>query len=1016
MTMPELGSRFEALSRTQSPDLWPEIERREPRQLQPESPLGRRLSAAILALAVAVAGTILAIHTFDQLSPRPVAMSGEGRIVFVGDGGDATTDLFTMSPDGSDVRRLTRTPQAEDEPAWSPDATRIAFSLREEGDPTSYVIGLMAPDGTHRNVIEATRLENHNPVGSPSWSPDGDEVAFAAYGDGGGIYAAPTGASSARRLTTAGPPTIRVDSEPVWSPDGTSIAFIRDVLGDLETPSEYQIVRIDTDGDRTSILARFPSDARSGNGDFEMSGLSWSPDGSRLGFTSLGSVYVIDASGGESVKVVPCDVLGCDEESRVLTASTSWSPDGTRIAFTAWLDVASNGNKPPVIYVANVAATPAAVISTGVGGLSPSWASAERSSESQERATANGPIYFRVGGGEGGSRIESIDPDGSGRLVVFPEDSPVHYTRIDFSPDGTRIAFDNFLQGEYGIETADSDGGNIVRLTDGVNDSWASWSPDGTKIVFSSTRYDPAIEGCLPGFPHEYRCPTDIYVMDVDGSNVVRLTDDPAGEFMPRWSPDGSLIAFVREGDPGRYEAIYTMRPDGTDVRRVSSGDRGSDFWPSWSPDASQITFGAIREEDWGIWVVDADGSNERLILGGTGAGYIDSPVWSPDGTLIAFVGNLSVDDYSPEDALYVMRPDGSNVTPIADAPSVGVAGDIAWQPIPASAATVVPTPAPPLPTAEVVDTFAVGHDLRSVVYGEGSVWVAASNSDGTSSGRVIRIDPDTHEVQAEIPVEVIPTWEVGGGAMVVDSGTLWVTGAFEGPSTDGITDAAVIRIDTATNEVAQTFTLGGEVGADLTLMDGQLWVLLFGDDGIEVVRVSRETGDVPASFELDANWAHTLVAPNGRFVTAVGGDDSVNVDGRVIEIDPATGGVATVEIPSRFFTPMPVVWRGQVWISTDPGFVRFDPLIEGFPRPPATLPPRFGDCCGFLEADDRGIWFLSPDLEGAGRVLNVFDPATGQAADLVALDEGTPVAMAVAPDAVWILNYEGTLTHVDLG
>jgi hypothetical protein len=198
--------------------------------------------------------------------------------------------------------------------------------------------------------------------------------------------------------------------------------------------------------------------------------------------------------------------------------------------------------------------------------------------------------------------------------------------------------------------------------------------------------------------------------------------------------------------------------------------------------------------------------------------------------------------------------------------------------------------------------------------------------------------------------------------------------------------------------------------------MDGQLWVLLFGDDGIEVVRVSRETGDVPASFELDANWAHTLVAPNGRFVTAVGGDDSVNVDGRVIEIDPATGEVATVEIPSRFFTPMPVVWRGQVWISTDPGFVRFDPLIEGFPRPPATLPPRFGDCCGFLEADDRGIWFLSPDLEGAGRVLNVFDPATGQAADLVALDEGTPVAMAVAPDAVWILNYEGTLTHVDLG
>jgi hypothetical protein len=232
--------------------------------------------------------------------------------------------------------------------------------------------------------------------------------------------------------------------------------------------------------------------------------------------------------------------------------------------------------------------------------------------------------------------------------------------------------------------------------------------------------------------------------------------------------------------------------------------------------------------------------------------------------------------------------------------------------------------------------------------------------------------------------------------------------------------DAAVIRIDASTNRVVQTFNLGGRHGADLTFLDGELWVLLFGDesvnDAIEVVRIDPATGDVPASFELDANWAHTLVTADGVLVTAVGGDDAVNVEGRVIEIDPAAAAVSGIDVPSHSFTPMPVLWRGQVWISTDPGFVRFDPLIEGFPTPPATLPPRFGDCCGFLEADDRGIWFLSPDLEGAGRVLNVFDPATGQAADLVALDEGTPVAMAVAPDAVWILNYEGTLTHVDLG
>jgi Tol biopolymer transport system component len=817
--MPELGDRFASLSRTSAPDLWREIEVREPRNaIEPSS--ARRVLVAAVAFVVAIAGIGIAAVTFGGSAPpiRPSTGVANERIAFVRDGRDAQTDVYSMRPDGTDVRRLTRTSQSEDEPVWSPDATRIAFSIREEGDPAAYVIGLTDADGTNGGEVPGTRLQNHNPVGSPAWSPDGGEITFAAYGDGGGIYATGVAGGPAQQLTTAGPPTARVDGEPVWSPDGTSMAFIRWILGDLETQSEYQILRIGTVGRHPTILARFPSDAREGSGDLEVSGLSWSPDGSRLAFTSLGEVYVVDASGGEPERIVPCAVLGCSEDTRVRTASTSWSPDGTRIAFTAWLDVSIDANEPPMIYVATVTAMPALVASTGVHGSSPSWAPVETASESQEPAKGNGPIYFRVGGGDGGSQVESIEPDGTDRRVVFPEDSRVHYTRIVFSPDGTRIAFDNFLQGEYGIETADPDGSDIVRLTDGVNDSWASWSPDGTKILFSSTRYDPSIEQCMPGFPHEFGCRTDIYVMDADGSDVIRLTDDHAGEFMARWSPDGGRIAFVREGDPtaGIYEAVYTMRPDGTDVRRVSSASGGSDFWPSWSPDGTQLAFSAIRNEDWGIWIVNADGSDEHMTLGGTGAGYVDNPVWSPDGNLIAFVGNMTVDDYSPEDALYVMHPDGTGVTPIADAPSMGVAGDIAWQPIQAPAETDGPTTSLPPSTAEAVDTFAVDHEVRSVVYGEGSVWVAASNSDGTPSGRIIRIDPETHEVQAEIPVEVIPTWEVGGGAMVVSEGSLWVTGAIEGAGVDGISDAAVIRIDASTNGVAQTFTLGGEVGADL--------------------------------------------------------------------------------------------------------------------------------------------------------------------------------------------------------
>jgi len=229
-----------------------------------------------------------------------------------------------------------------------------------------------------------------------------------------------------------------------------------------------------------------------------------------------------------------------------------------------------------------------------------------------------------------------------------------------------------------------------------------------------------------------------------------------------------------------------------------------------------------------------------------------------------------------------------------------------------------------------------------------------------------------------------------------------------------------VIRIDASTNEVAQTFILGGEVGADLTFLDGDLWVLLFGDESadhaMEVVRVDPGTGDVLARFSLGATWAHTLVGADGRLITIVGGENAVNEDGRMMVIDPAASDPSRIQMPSRYHSTTSVLSRGQVWVSLEPGFIRFDPLAEGFIQPPLMVPARYADCCGFLEGDDRGIWFVTAGSNGGpdpGLVL--FDPASAEVTELATLDEGSPVAMAVAPDSVWILNYEGTLTHVDL-
>lgn len=327
--------------------------------------------------------------------------------------------------------------------------------------------------------------------------------------------------------------------------------------------------------------------------------------------------------------------------------------------------------------------------------------------------------------------------------------------------------------------------------------------------------------------------------------------------------------------------------------------------------------------------------------------------------------------------------------------------------------------------TALVGDTFEVGQDVRSVAYGDDSVWVAVSNNDGTFGGRIVRIDPATHEVQADMAVDAIPTWEVGGGAMVFEAGDLWVAGDLEAPGAfddpGGGADAAVIRIDASTNEVVQTMEVGGSGAADLTFLNGELWVLVAGDETVdhrmEVVRVDPATGHVTARIALEAGWAHTIVAADGRLVVLEAGKGGTNVDGSALAIDPATNTtIAHADIPSETFVPMPVISRGQVWIGLEPGFARFDPMSGAFPEAPVSLDTSDASCCGFLEADDRGIWFLSPDPRGgSGQRLKVFDPATGEVTTLATVSEGTPVAMALAPNAVWILNYEGTLTHVEL-
>lgn len=219
---------------------------------------------------------------------------------------------------------------------------------------------------------------------------------------------------------------------------------------------------------------------------------------------------------------------------------------------------------------------------------------------------------------------------------IFPSPEAL----VERSAYADQIAVTSQRDGNPEIYTMNSNGDIIRRLTnDPANDYGPTWSPDGRTLAFVSERAGGHT----------------IYLMDGDGTNQRRLVPDAIDvpfAIHPTWSPDSQQVAF--EIWQGEDFEIYVIDADGGNLRNLTNNN-ANDFGPDWSPDGTAIAFASTRENDnLDIYVMDLVSDEVRRLTNSPGRDF--NPAWSPDGQTIAFVSNRN-----DNEEIYTMDADGTN-------------------------------------------------------------------------------------------------------------------------------------------------------------------------------------------------------------------------------------------------------------------------------------------------------------------------------------------------------------------
>lgn len=211
-----------------------------------------------------------------------------------------------------------------------------------------------------------------------------------------------------------------------------------------------------------------------------------------------------------------------------------------------------------------------------------------------------------------------------------------------------KIAFVSDRNGNDDIYIIEDNGENLTKLTDNKEDEYHPiWSPDGSKLIYLSD------DGKV--FNTTYK----LWIMNKDGSNKKMLSDKidhhSVSECLPAWSPDGSKLLFVTKGEVNKNIVKLNIE---TGKKKILTAPETEGLYPAWSPDGAKIACFLKGKRKNGLYVMKADGTNIRRLTE-RGGDYFE-PTWSPKGDRIAFVYSQPFFSlFGRHSGVYVVNLDG---------------------------------------------------------------------------------------------------------------------------------------------------------------------------------------------------------------------------------------------------------------------------------------------------------------------------------------------------------------------